>query len=164
LYLGLLVLYPAVYYVTYPLTRQRYAIEPVLAILAAFTFAEVFSLLAPKIGFAPFQQHPGATAKLGWTVVALLLIVCGGIGVYRAATRQVLVFAPRPVLSAQRFIDTCGLPNQEASFNNVIELDYQRAKLRVRIIDNTFGWVFDRQTGALLMPAQSLGCWKKANP
>ena len=59
-------------------------------------------------------------------------------------------------------MQTCGRPDAISATGNIIDMDYQKANVRVRIVDNTYGWVFDRNTGNLVTSAQSLGCWKKS--
>jgi hypothetical protein len=158
LYLGALALFPLVYYITQPLTRYEHSIEPVLLILACFAICEVVSSISKRVG-ATINLESRAFGLVGWTAVVLLVIGCGATGIARAAARNSEAFAPQATLSPERFMQTCGHPDEISTDGDVVELDYQKAKVRVRIVDNTYGWVFDRKTGNLVTSAQSLGCW-----
>src|SRR5262249_25190935 len=85
-YLWLLVLYPLVYYFTYPLTRQRHAIEPELVILASYVVVALFSWICSKAKIADLQSHAKTVARIAWAGLGVLIVVCGVVGVDRAAT------------------------------------------------------------------------------
>ncbi|HVM92759.1 MAG TPA: glycosyltransferase family 39 protein [Terriglobales bacterium] len=161
LYLALLLLYPAVFYVTYPVPRQRHAIEPVLLMLACFAAVEFEAWIARRIrGSMGLDLDSQVVTRTAWCVVTLAVLICGVFAFYRARVRQIEAFSPQPSLTAERFTGLCGQPEQISTSGNVVELDYQKAQIRVRLIDQTYGWAFDRRSGGLIAPAQSLRCWK----
>lgn len=162
LYCGLLLLYPAVFYVTYPMPRQRHPIEPVLLMLACFTVVELFLWVSRRItSLGSLNLNSRFTARAGWGAVALVLVVCGVLAFQRARARRIETFVPQAVLTTERFTAACGLPEQHSTSGDVVELDYQKAQFRVRIIGQTYGWVFDRKTGSLIAAAESLRCWQR---
>jgi len=162
LYLGLLVLYPAVYYVTYPVPRQRHAIEPILLILACFTLIEFSSWVSRQIPrLTSFSVNSQFARRAGASVVVLLLLICGVLAFHRARGRELESFTPQPSLALERFEAACGRPEDSSVSGDIAELDYLKPQLRVRIVDHTYGWVYDRRTGVLIAPAQSLRCWER---
>ena len=162
LYSGPLLLYPAVFYVTYPVPRQRHAIEPVLLVLACFAVVEIFSWAWRCMpGLTSYNVSRQLVARAGWCAAVFLLMACGVLALYRVHGRRMENFTPQPVFSAEHFTALCGLPEQSSTSGDVVELDYQKAQIRVRLVDQTYGWVFDRRSGGLIAPAQALRCWER---
>ena len=163
LYFGLLLLYPAVFYITYPVPRQRHAIEPILLVLACYAMSEFLFWIPRRIqSLKGLRANSRLAAGAGWFAVVLLLVSCGVAALQRARARHPDSFVPQPTLSAERFTAACGRPEQYAASGDVVELDYQKAQVRVRIIAQTYGWVFDRRSGDLITAAQSLACWQRS--
>ena len=160
LYFGVVAVYPLVFYFTQPLTRYRFPMEPVLLLLASFAICECWSWATAQKSLA-ITGSP-SLARTGWITVCLLLLVSGGLGIERASGRHVQAFPAPVTLAPQHFMEVCGHPDAQSTEGDVVELDYRKAGVRVRIVDDRFGWVFDRTSGNLIMSAQSLGCWKHA--
>jgi len=163
LFFGLLLLYPAVYYITYPVPRQRHAMEPILLVLASFAVVEGVSWTTRRMPwFTSVRTDSQFVKPAVWAAVVLLLVGCGVTAARRTTTRHAEAFVPQPVLSEDRFIESCGQPDEVTRSGDAVDLDYQKAQIRVRIVAQTYGWVFDRRSGNLVAPAQWLQCWRQA--
>lgn len=159
LFFGTLALYPLVYYITQPLTRYEHPIEPLLLILACSVICETTCVISQRTG-ATINFESLTLARSAWGLVILMVVACGAVGMARAATRHVESFSPAPNIAPAAFMQTCGHPDDIARHGNVVDMDYQKANVRVRIVGDTYAWVFDRKSGDLVTSAQSLGCWK----